>query len=284
VERAIAEHRRNAGRGREACEHLGRGASVSRVVLEVGDAQLDLAVKWNHWRGWRGAASDAVRGSRARRALRGAALMQATGLSTAAPLAVAERRQRGAVRESFLVTRFLAHALPLPALAPELRGARARRRALVRALGDTLGRLHAAGLHHSDLKHSNLMIGPGERVTLLDLECLLPRRRPSWPRRVRALGQLEAFAADLYPWLPLTDRMRFLRAYLDHAPHLVGRRRELVRDVEKWVARRLREWAARDRREDLRFPLAPRRPGAAPPAAPGPHPERRGPPDAGAGR
>ena len=72
VAQAIARHRENAAKGRDACEHWGPGSSVSRVVLEGDDAALDLAVKWNHWRGWRAGVSEALRGSRAARAARGA--------------------------------------------------------------------------------------------------------------------------------------------------------------------------------------------------------------------
>jgi hypothetical protein len=75
---------------------------------------------------------------------------------------------------------------------------------------------------------------------------------------VRALGQLEAFAVDLYPWLPRTDRARFLRAYFHREPALRGRRRELVRDVRSWVERRLARWAHQDRSFSIHYPLVPR--------------------------
>ncbi|MCH8131344.1 MAG: hypothetical protein IIA30_02235 [Myxococcales bacterium] len=55
---AIERHRENVARGRDYCEQVGPGSSVSRVhAAFTGHASgLDLAVKWNHWRGWRGAA------------------------------------------------------------------------------------------------------------------------------------------------------------------------------------------------------------------------------------
>ncbi len=273
--RAIERHREHDARGRQACEQWGPASSVSRVHLEGPAGPLDLAVKWSRWRGLRGALSDALLGSRAARALVGAERVRRAGVATAEPLAAAERRRFGVARESFLVTRFLAGAVPLPAALPAL--APARRRALARRLGDLLGTLHAAGLAPADLKHSNLLVGPGEEVALVDLDSLVPRRRPSWRRRVRALGQLEAYATDLYPWLPASDRARFLRAYLEHAPALRRRRGRLVRDVRRWVRGRLAAWSRRDRRGHHVYPLAPRgspardarftRPG--PPEAPG---------------
>ncbi len=258
VAQAIARHRENAAKGRQACEHWGPGASVSRVVLEGHGAPLDLAVKWNHWRGWRAAISEALRGSRAARAARGADQLRKIGLGHAESLAVAERRRLGLVSESFLVTRFVAGAKPLPAAIPALRTAPARRRALAYSLGDLIGTLHARALDHSDLKHSNLLVTPHDSWVLLDLDSLTSSRRSIWRRRVRALGQLEAYATDLYPWLPRTDRLRFLRAYLRRNPELSSRRRELVDAVSTWVGRRLEAWAKRDRSGDIQYPLAPR--------------------------
>lgn len=259
VVRAIEEHRAHDAAGREACEHWGPAASLSRVVLQHGGERLDLAVKLCRWRGLRGALSDRLRGSRAARALAGAARLPAE-VPSPEPLASAERRCAGLVLESYLVTRFLPDATPLPAALPGLAATPRRRRAVVRAVGDLVGALHAAGIDHADFKHSNLLVGPGERVSLVDLDSLLPGRRPSWRRRVRALGQLEAYATDLYPWLPRTDRARFLRAYVARHPSLAERRRELVSDVRRWVERRLAEWSRRDRSHHIVFPLAPREP------------------------
>ena len=134
----------------------------------------------------------------------------------------------------------------------------ARRRALAFALGDLVGPLHAAGVDHSDFKHSNLLVGPGEEIALVDLDSLVPSRHLTWRRRVRALGQLEAYATDLYPWLPRTDRARFLRTYLARNPELRERRSALIADVKVWVERRLESWARKDRRGHIVFPLAPR--------------------------
>jgi len=258
IERAIARHRENAAKGREACEQWGRGSSVSRVVLEAHAGPLDLAVKWNHWRGWRAAISEALRGSRAARAARGADRLREISLGHPESLAVAERRRFGLVSESFLITRFLVGAEPLPAAMPALRASPARRRALAYSLGELIGTLHARGLDHSDLKHSNLLVTPDDSWVLLDLDALAPARKLIWRRRVRALGQLEAYTTDLYPWLPRTDRLRFLRAYLRHNSELSSRRRELVDAVSKWVAQRLEVWAKKDRSDRTRYPLAPR--------------------------
>jgi hypothetical protein len=268
VVRAIERHRHNAERRHAACEHWAPASSVSRVRIERPAGALDLAVKWSHWRGFRRGLADALRGSRSARALAGAQRLRGRGVACAEPLALAERRRFGLVRESFLLARFVADAAPLPVALPELRATPLRRRAVARALGDLVGRLHAGGLDHTDLKHSNLLLTRDDRVVLLDLDALARPRRLGWRRVVRALGQLEAYAVDLYPWLPRSDRARFLRAYLARVPGLAPRRRELVRDARAWARARLSEWARRDRSESLRYPLAPRVPAAPGPTAP----------------
>lgn len=257
VVQAIDLHRANAARGREHCEHWGPGSSVSHVVLRA-EVDLDLAVKWNHARGLRGALADSVDGSRAARAAAGAEVLAGLSMPHPETLAWAERRRFGLVRESFLITRFLADTEPLPIALAELRHDRARRRALARAVGDCLGTLHAAGHDHADLKHSNLLVGRDGRIVLLDLDTLVPRRAPTWRRVVRSLGQLEAYTVDLHPWLPRTDRTRFLAAYFARFPRFAPRRRELVARVKAWVERRLARWEGRDRTLHIYYPLAPR--------------------------
>ena len=263
VARAIEAHRRNAERGREACEHWGPASSVSRIALRGDDGDLDLAVKWNHPRGARAAVAEWLRGSRAARAVAGAERLAGLGVAHPEAVAIAERRAPGRVIESFLLTRFLVGSTPLPALMPTLLAAPERRRALAFEIGRVIGALHAAGLDHGDLKHSNLLVTSDDRIALLDLDSLVPPRRPTWRRRVRALGQLEAYAIDLYPGLPRTDRARVLRAYFECEPALRAKRRALVRAVRAWVEQRLARWQGRDRTLHIYYPLAPRAPLAA---------------------
>ena len=257
---ALARHRANVERGREALEHRGKDSTVSRVRLENG---AEVAVKWNHPRGLGRAIAEGLRGSRARRAVAGTARVHALGLAAPRIVAWAERRSFATVRESFFVTGFVSDGEPLPAAIPRLRGARAKRRDLARRLGETIGRLHAASLDHHDLKHSNLLRRAAATLVVLDLEALEPCARLGLRRRVRALGQLEAYVRDLYPWLPRTDRLRFLHAYLLHAGFAAAERRVLVTGASRWADARMREWGRRNRRGHHKFPLGPRAGGPA---------------------
>jgi len=259
VSQAIALHRENFARGRAACLHWGPGSSVSRVRIDGEAGPLDLAVKWNPWRGWRGALSDGFHGSRAQRAWAASLRLAPTDLLQPEVLALAERRRFGVVRESFLLTRFVEGADPLPVAMARRAAARAPRRALLRAVGEAIGRLHAQGLDHRDLKHSNLLVDTSARIAFLDLEALGRLSPRSRSRRARALGVLEAFARDLYPWLPARERACFLRAYLRAQPGLGGRE-ALVRDAQRAAEQRLARWARREseRHAQRHFPLVPR--------------------------
>ncbi len=258
--RAIEAHRSNADRGREFCEHWGPASSVSRILLRRDQGDLDLAVKWNHARGPRAAFTEWWRGSRAARAVTGAEQLRGIGIPHPEAVAIAENRRPGRLSESYLLTCFVAGSTPLPALMPQLLAAPRRRRAIAFEIGRVVGALHAAGLDHADLKHSNLLVTADDRIALLDLDSLIPPRAPTWRRRVRALGQLEAYASDLYPELPRSDRARVLHAYFEREPALRARRRELVREVRRWVEHRLQRWLGRDRELHIYYPLAPRAP------------------------
>ena len=265
---AIARHREHDALGRQACEKWGPGSSVSRVELGSGVQSRELAVKLHRWRGVRGALSDWWRASRAVRAGAGRARLTPCGVDSPALLAIAERRRAGVVLESWELSEFRAGWQPLPVALAERASAPGSRRALLAALGELVGGLHAAGVDHPDLKPSNLLVARDGRLALLDLDALIPPRRLTWRRRVRALGQLEAYARDLAPGLSRTDRLRVLRAYLARDPALCDEGARLAREASDWAARRVAEWSRRDRGVQRHFPLGPRaggEPGGASP-------------------
>lgn len=267
VRDAIDRHLANDAAGPPACLKWGLVSSVSRVSVRGAEGRVEVAVKLFRWRGIRGAISELLLGSRARRSLGGEARLRAAGIDTAEALAIAERRRRGLVALSFLLTRFVEGTLPLPRALEALRGT-PDVGVLARALGAEVGSLHAAGIHHPDLKHLNFLVGivPPERagapsrlaippvIRLLDLDALVPPRRLTWRRRVRALGQLEAYSSHLNPWIDRTERVRFLNAYIERNPELAADRKALVRAVREWAVAKLIRWEREFERKGL--PLA----------------------------
>jgi tRNA A-37 threonylcarbamoyl transferase component Bud32 len=233
-----------------------RKVTVGRVTTAAGP----LYVKRYHVFAWRVAIASIGRPSPALRAWRAAAVLRARGFATPEVLAAVECRHAGLLRRSFLVTREVAGALTadrrwaeILALSPGA-ARRAARRALARALGALVGRLHAAGVYHADLKDVNVLVGGAAEepwCVLLDLERVnvgfVSRRR-----RVKNLMQLER---TLGRCASRSDRLRALAAYLACAEPAADRR---VR--REWALAVLRAAAAKDRgktRPPLQLPVPP---------------------------
>jgi tRNA A-37 threonylcarbamoyl transferase component Bud32 len=145
-------------------------------------------------------------------------------LPTPRPLAVLHRFRHGCPAEGYLLVekvpaaielqRFVARLAELPA---------AQHRATLRPGIDKLAalvrELHRRRLSHRDLKAPNILVtqegGPGTPFSfvLIDLVGLRSPRRLSWRRRVRDLARLHA-SFYRHPALTRTDKLRFLRVYL----------------------------------------------------------------------
>jgi tRNA A-37 threonylcarbamoyl transferase component Bud32 len=94
---------------------------------------------------------------KARREMRSLARLRVQGVPAVEPLGCGWRRDAlGFVRDSFLLTRWWPH--------PDLAGLLAAREELPdaawRAVGETLGALHARGVRHGGLQPRNLLLGP----------------------------------------------------------------------------------------------------------------------------
>jgi hypothetical protein len=131
--------------------------------------------------------------------------LAAAGLRVASPLAAGEATA-GRRRRSFVALEALSGAaLGDPPSAPA-----SARRAVVLAVADVVGRLHAAGFWHKDLYAENVRLDPALGPGLLDCE-RVERRAGGPPRRwrVKDLAALDGSVA----WASATDRLRFLRRY-----------------------------------------------------------------------
>jgi tRNA A-37 threonylcarbamoyl transferase component Bud32 len=109
---------------------------------------------------------------------------------------------------------------------------------LADALGGLLGRLHARGIYHADLKANNVCWAPGAEPRLLDYGRV---RFPLWlsrRRRVKNLAQLNAALPDL---VPNALRARALECYARETGAERGLER-LQRDVVRASLRRRHRW------------------------------------------
>lgn len=214
--------------------HTSRGARVFRSR----DGR-PVPFFWKEFRsrgGW-DAFKSAWRRSRARRALDAGERLTAAGLAAPRPLALGEAGPLGSRHRAFLVTEAVTGLESLTQWAQPGRLTAAERRRLVAALGDAIGRLHRAGLVHGDLRPSNLLTDrDGARIVLLDNE----RTRRSLRRKER-MRNLVQLGVDQLGRPYRTDRLRFLRAYLQAHPGSAASFDALIREVEAALrARRAR--------------------------------------------
>lgn len=188
---------------------------------------------------------------RGRRAWRAAHMLALTGVNAPRHLALVERLRGGLVFKSAVVMRWsgetdvVSHANALIAA-----GEGSRLEAVASALAAFIGRVHALGIYHEDLKPRNIVLTDTDqpaappKLMIVDWEAVRQRRVLTWRRRLKNLAQPEDYAQAFLPDLGLVHRRRFIAACLRANPELKTRRRADLVEVRRMTANR----AARRRR------------------------------------
>lgn len=207
--------------------------------------------------GWREAALSFFGVHRGRRAWCAAHFLALMGVHAPQHLALVERLQGGLVSHSAVVMRWTDGSTDLVSHASALlaAGKVSRVNDLASALGGFVGRLHALGIYHEDLKLGNFLVANADQsaappqLLIVDLEAVRQGRVLSWRRRLKNLAQLEDYGQVSLPSLGHDQRRRFLSAYFAANPDLKPQLRTLLRDVRQMVVDRA---AHRKRNETLR--------------------------------
>lgn len=183
-------------------------------------------------------------GSRAERALRGAAILADHGFGTPEIVAMGETRPTCLAKGGFLVTLEVADAKHLHQLVRDhcagLTEQQLReKRDLINALGRMIGRLHSARIVHGDLRPGNVLARKEDgqwRFFLLDNERTRKVGYVSDHLRLKNLVQINMIQRS---FLSASDRVRFFNAYLEENPSLAGGRKEWMQRIARETARRL---------------------------------------------
>jgi hypothetical protein len=205
----------------------------------------------------RGIAARAL-GSRARRALAGARILDSAGLPHPKPLAAMDLMRGGAVRASYFISEALIGADTLSRFALGPRGVKARdarrRRRILDSVARAVRNMHDAGVYTLDLQETNVMVADdgagGFRIYFIDLEDIRRAAIVSWRRRMLNLVHLDR---SIGRFLCRAARLAFLYAYLGSRPdrsearRIVGELLELRDEVERRHARRAAGRAAAPR-------------------------------------
>jgi hypothetical protein len=114
------------------------------------------------------------------------------------------------------------------------------RRLLLRSLGSFIGRLHAAGFIHGDLRPGNVFAAVEDgsfHFALIDNERTVRRQPPPGRALLRNLMQLNMLSLEE---LPATDRMRFFRAWRSRMTELSSLEAKILgAEAYRWAMRRL---------------------------------------------
>ena len=173
-----------------------------------------------------------VRPSRARRAFKATLMLEKNGFEAPAVVAMGECKSGLFNREDFLVTFEVENAQRFHQIIPErledLSKEQLRnKRELMRAFGQSIGKMHAAGIFHGDLRVGNVLARQKKNdwhFFFIDNERTKKfYRLPPW-LRLKNLVQLNMFRDGI----SRTDRLRFFKTYVCSNP-------SVQRCSNKWI-------------------------------------------------
>jgi hypothetical protein len=215
------------------------------TVLQFGNPETGEAFYYKefHSRGLKDLIKNLVGLTRSKRAFTAGHQLLKLGFPTPEPVLHGVVRTFFFIRKIFMITKavsgdrtyeYFKHRYNLPLL-PELLE---EKRSLIYKAGHEIGRLHKAGIFHGDLRVGNLIIegyGPASKIYFVDNERTMRYGILSADKRLKNLIQLNMVRL---PHISGTDRLRFLKAYLQENPELLPHKKELVSAVARITQKR----------------------------------------------
>jgi tRNA A-37 threonylcarbamoyl transferase component Bud32 len=181
---------------------------------------------------------------RAMRAFHASGMLAEAGFLTPTIVAVGRLADSPSRVRSFLATEEVTGARPIYKYlvpGPRHEGTRSlqERRELLSAIGQTIGRMHRAGIVHGDLRPGNILArktaGRWE-FFFIDNERTRKRRILCRFSRLKNLVQINMLPTGL----SRTDRMRFFHAYMLLNPPVCAMYKQWARSIMAWTHRRFR--------------------------------------------
>jgi hypothetical protein len=171
-------------------------------------------------------------------------MLEKSGFDTPCVVGLFERRHGPFRIDNLLLTKEVKGSMQLGAYLSQFcnhsgkQRLREKRR-LITSFGETVGRMHAEGIFHGDLRLGNVLVQKKEgrwRFFLIDNERTKKFRRLPARLRLKNLVQINMFRLGIGN----TDRMRFLKSYLCENRFLRSHRSMLAQKVITKTERRLR--------------------------------------------
>ncbi|MCK4789482.1 MAG: hypothetical protein KAV87_37420 [Desulfobacteraceae bacterium] len=194
-----------------------------------------LYLKQYLWRSVLDFVKHLFRASRGKRAFKASLMLEENGFDAPAVIALFELCLGPFRTDSLLLTSDVENARSVPELFEDIcrnsgKDALIRKRNLIRAFAETVGRLHAKGIFHGDLRLGNVLVreeGKIWRFFLIDNERTKKFYRLPTRLRLKNLVQVNMFRYGI----SRTDRLRFFKSYLEKNPLIACKQTDWVKKV-----------------------------------------------------
>jgi len=171
-------------------------------------------------------------------------MLEKNGLGSAEVLAMGQKKYGPFCVSTFLITRELenahnVHDCLVEKLQTNTKNTLLDKRRFIVSLGQTIGKMHAGGIFHGDLRTGNVFarrINGEWEFFFLDNERTRRYRRIGRYLRIKNLVQINMLEPGS---ISATERMRFFKAYLKENPVLKADYKWLARVVMARTTRRL---------------------------------------------
>jgi tRNA A-37 threonylcarbamoyl transferase component Bud32 len=220
--------------------------SMCKFIVRFGDVERVIYFKEYFFRSTWDFVKHLFRSSRARRALKAALMLAENGFESPAIVAMGQCRFVFFTIRNFVATLGVENGRSVYQIIADKQygpntGQFQMKRSLAGSFGRTIGRMHAEGIFHGDLRLGNVLARKeldGWRFFFLDNERTKKFRRLPARLRLKNLVQINMFE----PWLASnTDRMRFFKEYWAENKRSKVGKTSLIKKVLKKTRRRLKK-------------------------------------------
>jgi serine/threonine protein kinase len=213
---------------------------VYKFSVRLGGVERTVYFKEYFYRSWLDFVKHLFRPSRAMRAVKAGFMLAENGFESPCVIAVGQHKFAFLTTRSFMVTLEVENARSVYQFVSATEQLR-ERRAFIKTLGRTVGRMHANGIFHGDLRPGNVLArkeGDNWRIFFLDNERTRKFRKIPERLRLKNLVQINMFEPGEVSG---TDRMRFFRGYWVRNKGRGLEKAVLIKKILKKTARRLRK-------------------------------------------
>jgi tRNA A-37 threonylcarbamoyl transferase component Bud32 len=188
-----------------------------------------------------------VRANRVERAFKAAEILGENGFDTPAIIAIGKFRYGLCRTTNFMVTLEIEDAKQIYRVVSDSKLAARDKRELIRAFGQTIGKMHAKGIFHGDLRLGNILAKrEKDRWRFFFLDNERTRKFNSLPAQLR-LKNLVQVNMPPPESMRNTDRMRFFKEYWAENKESEAEKTMLIKEVLKKTSYRLRKKTKADR-------------------------------------